>query len=136
MLFDTVPETFYMSVKNKKLFGVWLDSRQATIIGYDTPESTDFVVLGHASNEGAGSNSNENAANNLERKLQTQYFKEILSFMQNVDEVHVTGTGTVQEQFIKFMGETPQYKNVVAKESTSNKMSDDMLLKYMSEHLS
>jgi stalled ribosome rescue protein Dom34 len=60
-------------------------------------------------------------------------FKEITSFMQNVDEVHVTGTGTAQEQFIRFMSETPQFKNAVAKESTSNKMSDEKLLEFMSE---
>jgi stalled ribosome rescue protein Dom34 len=121
-----------MSAKNKKQFGVWLDSRQATIIGSNDAEPVEFVVLGHASNEGAGSNSNENAANNLERKLQGQFFNEILTFMQNVDEVHVTGTGTSQEQFIRFMEETPQYRNVVAKETTSNKMSDDQLVKYIS----
>ena len=125
-----------MSGKNLKQFGVWLDSRQATIVGRENADSTEFVVLGHAKNEGAGSNSNENAANNLERKLLTQFFKDILSYMQNVDQMHVTGTGTAQEQFIKYMAETPQYKNVDAKESTSNKMSDEQLVKFISEHLS
>jgi hypothetical protein len=52
--------------------------------------------------------------------------------MQNVDELHVTGTGTAQEQFIKYLKETPQYKNVEAKESTSNKMSDESLIEYVS----
>ena len=122
-----------MSVKNKKRFGIWLDSRQATIVGHDGSDAETFVVLGHASNGGAGSNSNENAANNLEKKLQLQFFKEILAYMQNVDEVHITGTGTSQEQLIKYMGETPQYKNVVAKESTSNKMSDEKLVAYIGE---
>jgi hypothetical protein len=36
------------------------------------------------------------------------------------------GTGT-QEQFINYLSETPQYKNVEAKESTSNKMSDERI---------
>jgi hypothetical protein len=31
------------------------------------------------------------------------------------------------------MSETPQFKNAVAKESTSNKMSDEKLLEFMSE---
>lgn len=52
--------------------------------------------------------------------------------MQNVDEVHVTGTGNAQEQFINYMAETAQYKNVAAKESTSNKMSDEQLIEYVS----
>ncbi len=51
--------------------------------------------------------------------------------MQNVDEVHVTGTGVAQEQFLKYLSETPQYKHSVAKESTSSKMSDQSLLEYV-----
>ena len=136
MLFEnTISKYKNMSGKNKKKFGIWLDSHQSTIIGYAAPESDELVVLGHVKNQGAGSNSNENAANNLDRKLQQQFFKEILTYMQNIDEIHVTGTGTEQEQFIKHMKETPQYKNVVAKESTSNKMSDDKLIKYLEQYL-
>ena len=120
-----------MSVKNKKQFGIWLDSRQATIVGNEGSDVGEFAVLGHAKNEGAGSNSSENASNNLERKLQQQFFKEILAYMQNPDEVHITGTGTAQEQLMKYMSETPQYKNVKAAESTSNKMSDEKLVEYI-----
>ena len=52
--------------------------------------------------------------------------------MENVDEVHVTGTGDAQEQFIHYLADTPQYKNTVTKESTSNKMSDEKLIEYIS----
>jgi hypothetical protein len=48
--------------------------------------------------------------------------------MPNVDEIHLTGTGQIQEQFMKFLAETPQYKNVVSTESTANKMSDENLI--------
>lgn len=54
--------------------------------------------------------------------------------MPNVDEIHITGTGQIQEQFMKFLAETPQYKNAVAKESTSNKMSDESVVKFISTH--
>ena len=54
--------------------------------------------------------------------------------MQNVDEVHVTGTGVAQEQFIKYMAQTPQFKNVLATETTSNKMSDAVLIEFMTAH--
>jgi hypothetical protein len=50
-----------------------------------------------------------------------------------VDEVYVTGTGVAQEQFIKFLAQTPQFKNVTAKETTSNKMSDERLIIYIAE---
>lgn len=134
MLF--VPHSFklnFMSVKHKKQFGVWMDSHQATIIGRESADAQDFTVLGYAKNDGAGSNSNENAGNNLERKMLSQFFKEILSYIQNVDEVHITGTGTAQQQFINFMAETPQYKNVKAIESTSNKMADEQLIRYIAD---
>lgn len=120
-----------MSVKGKKQFGVWMDSHNATIVGRESIDSGDFVVLGHEKVEGQGSNSSENAANNAERDALQKLFKSITAHMQNVDELHVTGPGTAQEQFIKYLSETPQYKNVEAKESTSNKMSDESLIEYV-----
>ena len=118
-----------MSAKSKKQFGVWMDARNATIIGRENTTG-DFVILGHAKNEGQSGNSNENAGNNAERGHLTKYFKEINVLTQNMDELHVTGTGQVQEQFIRFLSESPQFKNVVAKESTSNKMADEKLLEF------
>lgn len=122
-----------MSGKNKKQFGVWMDSQQATVLGRENADTGNFVILGHAKNGGVGSNSNENAANNLEKTLLNKFFKEINSYMQNAEEIHVTGTGTIQEQFINYMSETPQFKNTVAKESTSKKMSDEKLIEFISE---
>ena len=54
--------------------------------------------------------------------------------MPNVDDIHITGTGQVQEQFVKYLGETPQYKIAVATESTSNKMSDENLESYIKQY--
>jgi len=121
-----------MSVKNKKQFGIWMDTHHATIIGHADTTTEEFTVLGHVGNPGAASNSNENTAQNSEKTLLNQFFKKITSHMQNADEVHVTGTGTVQEQFIHFLAETPQFKNTVAKECTSNKMSDERLVEFIS----
>lgn len=120
-----------MSEKSKKQFGVWMDSQNATIVGRENVDSGDFVVLGHETVDGQGYNTSENAANNAERDLLRKLFKSITAHMQNVDELHVTGTGTAQEQFINYLSETPQYKNVEAKESTSNKMSDESLIDFV-----
>lgn len=122
-----------MSVKNNKQFGVWLDSVQATVVGRKDVDSGEFVVLGQAKNEGQGSNSNENAAHNAEQGLQQKFFKEIAAFMQNAEAVHVTGTGITQEQFIHYLAEQAQFKNTQAHESTSNQMSDENLLEYITE---
>jgi stalled ribosome rescue protein Dom34 len=122
-----------MSVKNKKQFGIWMDANQAIIVGRENVESGDFVILAHEKNSGQGSNSSENAANNAERTLQQKFFKEISSHMQNVEELHVTGTGQAQEQFIKYMAETPQFKNTKAKESTSIQMSNEKLVEFITK---
>ncbi len=121
-----------MSLKNNRQFGVWMDTRHATIIGHADSTAEEFSVLGHASNPGADGNSNEHAMQNQQRTLQNQFFKEITRHMQNADEVHVTGTGTIQEQFIQYLAETPQFKNTVTKECTSNKMSDERLVEFIS----
>jgi stalled ribosome rescue protein Dom34 len=116
-----------MSDKNKKQFGVWMDSHKATIVGKEDVDTGDFIVLGHVSNIGPDNNSNEKTANNQEIGLTHKFFKEIASRMPNIDEIHITGTGQIQEEFMKFLAETPQYKNAVSTESTSNRMSDENL---------
>ena len=123
-----------MTVKNKKQFGVWMDSQHATVVGRNSIDHGEFVILGHVKNPGPDNNSDEKAYNNEDIGLTQKFFKEILSKMLNVDEIHITGTGQIQEQFIKFLGDTPQYKNARSSESTSNKMSDDHLVAFMSRH--
>jgi len=123
-----------MSAKNKKLFGVWMDSHNATIVGNSEEEEKVFAVIGQVKNAGPDNNSNENAANNQEIALTQKFFKEIASQMPNIDEIHITGTGQIQEQFMKYLAETPQYKNVVASDSTSNKMSEENLLLFIKKH--
>lgn len=110
-----------------------MDTHHATIIGH-TPDGTAFTVLGHAKNPGPGSNSNENASNNLEITLIHKYFKEIGHHLVNADAVHITGSGTIQEQFMHYLGETPQFKKTITSESTSIPMSDEKLVELISTH--
>lgn len=123
-----------MSEKNKKQFGIWMDSHHATIVGRQNVDNGDFIILGHVKNNGPDGNSNENASNNQEIALTQKFFKEIVNKIPNMDEVHVTGTGQIQEQFIKFLADTAQYKNADSSESTSNKMSEEQLLSFMTKH--
>lgn len=119
-------------IKNKKQFGVWLDSERAIVAGRENTDAGAFIILAHVTASGHESNSNENAANNAEKGRLQKMFKGITGHMQNVDEIHVTGTGTAQEQFISYLSSTAQFKNAVAKKSTSNKMSDDKFLELIS----
>lgn len=110
-----------------------MDSREASIVGY-TPETTAFSVIGHARNKGPGANSSEYAANNLEITLVQKYFREIAGYLLNADEVHVTGTGTIQEEFVRYLGETAQFKKTSVSDSTSNPMSDEKIVEFVSAH--
>lgn len=122
-----------MSEKNKKQFGVWMDSVHATIVGKENVDDGNFTVLGHVKAEEAGRNSNEKTANNHEISITHKFFKEIANKMPNVDEIHLTGTGQIQEEFTNFLAETAQYKNAVATDSTSNKMSDENLIDFITK---
>src|SRR6476620_2061907 len=128
----TLSEIIIMSQKNKKQFGVWMDTHHATVVGRLDEEAVSFSVLGYAGNAGAEHNTSEKNEHNDEKTLQHKFFKEILSHMQNAEEVHLTGTGTSQEQLMRYMADTPQFKNTVTQESTSNKMSDENLVAYIS----
>jgi len=121
-------------MSGKKEFGVWMDSHHATIVGRENVTDGEFVVLGHVENKGALPNSSEKSFNNDEIGHTQKFFKEIAALMQNVDAIHITGTGDAQEQFIKFLAETPQYKNAKAEESTSNKMSDEKFIEMITAH--
>ncbi len=120
---------------NKNEFGVWMDSRNATIVGTDGSEANKLTVLGHVTGEEVSPNSSEKNSNNQEKTLQAKFFKEISANMQNATRIHLTGTGTSQEQFIRYLADTPQFKNTKTEECTSNKMSDERLVGFMEEKL-
>ncbi len=123
-----------MSVKSKKQFGLWIDSHTATIVGKEDVDNGEFIILGNVKNVEPEYKFSEKTSSNQESGLTRKFFKEIASKMPNIDEIHVTGTGQVQEQFIKFLSETPQYKNALSSESTSTKMSDENLALFIMKH--
>ncbi len=123
-----------MSELKKKEFGVWMDSHNAIIAGRESIDNGDFIILGHVKNPDPDKKSRESTSNHKEVDLTHKFFKQITGIMVNVDEVHVTGTGQVQEQFIKHLANTPQYKNAVSSQSTSNKMDEQQLLEFMTKH--
>lgn len=116
---------------NKKQFGVWMDTHTAIIIGKEDASSSDFTVLAHVTGEDTPANTSEKNSNHHERSLTAKFFKEICTHLQNATHLHLTGTGQIQEQFMKFLADTPQFKNTVTEESTTNKMSDERLIEFM-----
>jgi hypothetical protein len=65
--------------------------------------------------------------------LQAKFFKEISSHLENATHLHATGTGQVQEQFMHYLADTPQFKSLKSEESTANKMSDERLVEFFAE---
>lgn len=121
-----------MTTHTKKQFGVWMDTHHATVAGREGTEGDEFLILGHVKNTDAEWNSNANATNQ-EIAMSRKFFKEIAAIMPNVDELHVTGTGQVQERFIHYLAEAPQYKHTACTESTSNKMDDAQLVTFVAK---
>ncbi len=122
-----------MTEKKRKQFGVWMDSRFATIAGRTEMDNGDFVIIGHVQNAGNDKNADEKSSNNKEINLTQKFFKDIAHLMPNIDEIHVTGTGQIQEQFIRYLSETPQYKRAKTSESTSNKLEDAQLIAFVTK---
>jgi stalled ribosome rescue protein Dom34 len=92
-------------------------------------------VLAHIKGEETPHNSSEKNENNQKQTTLAKFFKEITSHLQNATHLHITGTGQVQEQFIHYLADTPQFKNTKTEESTSNKMSDAKLIEFLSAKL-
>ena len=117
-------------MNNQKQFGVWMDSHNAVVVGSESTD-TPLTVLAHIKGEVISPNSSEKNSNNQVKTVQAKFFKEIASHMVNATHVHVTGTGQAQEQFIHYLAATPQFKNSKTAESTTNKMSDEKLIEYV-----
>ncbi|MFN8309278.1 MAG: hypothetical protein U0T73_04895 [Chitinophagales bacterium] len=122
-----------MIEKHKKQYGVWMDSHHATVVGREHIDNGNFMVLAHIKNSGTHGNSNESSLHHEQIALMHKFFKEIASKMQNIDEIHVTGTGPAKEQFIHYLKETPQYKHAAASDSTNNKMTDEHLVEFFAK---
>ncbi|MEO6820014.1 MAG: hypothetical protein ABI266_08830 [Ginsengibacter sp.] len=122
-----------MSKTGNKQFGVWMDNHKASIAGRES-NNEQFEFLGDESNAGAMSNSNEKSEQNDKKTLQHKFFKSILAHMPNAEMIHLTGTGTAQEQFKHYLEETPQFKGTKVKDSTSEPMSEEKLLEFFNSN--
>jgi len=89
-----------MSQKNKEKFGVWMDTHHAIVVERANAAVSDFTILGYAGNNCTDTNITEKNEYNDEKTVQHKFYKAILDHRQNAEEVHVTGTGTSQEQFM------------------------------------
>ncbi len=122
-------------MSNQKRFGVWMDTQNATVVGSDGSEAGTLTVIAHVAGEAVSPSPSNKNENNQKQMLQAKYFKEIATHIVNATHLHATGTGQVQEQFMRYLAETPQFKNTKTEESTANKMSDERLLEFFVDKL-
>lgn len=118
---------------NQKRFGVWMDTQHATVVGPNSSDTGALTVLAHINGDDVSPSASNKNENNQKTMLQAKFFKEITTHMQNATHLHATGTGQVQEQFIHYLAETPQFKNTKTEESTANRMSDERLVEFFAE---
>ena len=122
-------------MSNQKKFGVWMDTQHATVVGHKNTETETLTVLAHIDGEAVSPSPSNKNENNQKQMLQAKFFKEIATHLVNATYLHATGTGQVQEQFIRYLAETPQFKNTKTEESTANKVSDERLVEFFAEKL-
>ena len=79
-------------------------------------------------------NSSEKNANNVEQTNIAKYFKDLEMLITNSQELYLTGTGTIQEQFKNHLAETAQFKNLKVTLDTDQKMSEEHFLEKVKTH--
>ena len=117
-------------MNNQKQFGVWMDGHHAIVVGSDGTEEGTLTVLAHVDGEEISPSESNKNENNQKTMLQAKFFKEISSHLTNATQLHATGTGQAQEQFMHYLAATHQFKNVQTEESTANRMSDERLVEF------
>lgn len=122
-------------MSDKKLAGIWMDTENATVIkNHDIETAGDFFVCNPVKRDVQGGNSSEKNANNAEQTNTAKFFKELEHLITNTQELYLTGTGTIQEQFKNHLAETAQFKNLKVKLGTDQKMSDEQFMKEVKSH--
>lgn len=122
-------------MSEKKLAGIWMDSENAIVVkNHDIESAFKFFLCDPVKREVQGGNSSEKNANNAEQTNTAKFFKELEHLITNTEELYVTGTGTIQEQFKHHLAETAQFKNLKVELGTDQKMSGEQFLEEVKKH--
>ena len=122
-------------MSDKKLAGIWMDSENAIVVkNHDIESAYKFFLCNPVKREVQHGNSSEKNANNVEQTNTAKFFKDLENLITNTQELYLTGTGTIQEQFKNHLAETAQFKNVKVTLDTDQKMSDEHFLEKVKMH--
>ena len=122
-------------MSDKKLAGIWMDSEKAIVVkNHDIENAYIFFVCDPVKREIQHGNSNEKNAHNVEQTNTAKFFKDLEHLITNTQELYLTGTGTIQEQFKNHLAETAQFKHLKVTLDTDQKMSDEHFLEKVKTH--
>lgn len=122
-------------MSEKKLAGIWMDTENATVVkNHDIENAFMFFICEPVKRIVQGGNSSEKSANNAEISNTAKFFKDLEHLITNTQELYLTGTGVIQEQFKRYLSETAQFKNLKVTLGTDQKMSPEQFLEEVKQH--
>lgn len=120
---------------DRKLSGIWMDTENATVVKNHGIESAfKFFLCEPVKRTVQGGNSSEKNANNAEQTNTAKFFKDLEHLITNTQELYLTGTGDIQEQFKHHLSETAQFKNLKVTLDTDQPMSPEHFLEKVKQH--
>jgi len=122
-------------MSERRLAGIWMDTQNATVVkNHDIQSAYKFFLCDPVKRDVQGGNTSEKNANNVEQTNTMKFFKELESLITNTEELYLTGTGDIQEQFKHHLAETPQFKNLKVTLDTAQQMSPEQVLETVKKH--
>lgn len=122
-------------MSERKLAGIWMDSENAIVVkNHDIESAFKFFICEPVKRTVQGGNSSEKSANNAEITNTAKFFKDLEHLITNTQELYLTGTGDIQEQFKNHLAETAQFKNLKVTLATDEQMSPEHFLENVKQH--
>ena len=122
-------------MSERRLAGIWMDTQNATVVkNHDIQSTYKFFLCDPVKRDVQGGNTSEKNANNVEQTNTMKFFKELESLITNTEELYLTGTGDIQEQFKHHLAETAQFKNLKVTLDTAQQMSPEQVLETVKKH--
>lgn len=117
--------------KTLKVSGVWMDKKHAFIISSsDKSPNGDFEILSEIKCDDHDDDNfkNEKVNQSKETHEQKKYFKEIASFIDDVQSIYIFGPGQAQEQFKNFLKDYQNFDEKEIKLGASDKISENQMI--------
>jgi len=125
-----------MSYQGKKVVGIWIDHKQAFVIGTaDRKNNGEFSVLQKfASKHHADHSSSEDAHHNKLAQEIRHLYAEVAGHIKSDDAIFITGPGTAQEEFKNFLSDDQHFHAAEIKIGTSDHPTENQMIAEVRKH--